>query len=134
MKTLLPRSVLSSLNCRRAEISDGVSEKEDGDADGGEDDGHPADPQRLARALLGAEEPPAVQAGRRAEPVKVDPSSIWHFRVWLYRFSFCDCEMVKSQPAWLFLTDRNFFFSVFFFFFFYNKLFSQNDKNLTRPL
>ena len=75
-KTLLPRSVLSSLNCRRAEISDGVSEKEDGDADGGEDDGHPADPQRLARALLGAEEPPAVQAGRRAEPVKVDPSSI----------------------------------------------------------
>ena len=52
--------------------------EEDGDADGGEDDGHPADPQRLARALLGAEESPAVKAGGRAEPVKVCPRSSRH--------------------------------------------------------
>ena len=52
--------------------------KEDGDADGGEDNGHPADPQRLARALLGAEESPAVKAGGRAEPVKVCPRSSRH--------------------------------------------------------
>jgi len=57
-----------------------VGEEEPGDPNRREHHAHPADPQRLARPLLRAQESPAVQAGRRAEPVKTCLGSSGHLQ------------------------------------------------------
>lgn len=55
-----------------------MSEEESGDADRGQHDARPPDLQRPARPMLRAQEPPAVQARRSAEPIEAGLGSSRH--------------------------------------------------------
>ena len=55
-----------------------MSEKEDGDTDGGQNDSHPADPQGSTRSLFRAQKPPSVKTRCSAESVKVCKRSCRH--------------------------------------------------------